>query len=130
MSSCRATFSGTLAAMGLVLAAPALAQPSMKSFTIDCGGGVSTGGPLRLTSSIGQPDASNASGGPLTLRGGFLTPRTCPADFNGNGTLEVADIFAFLNAWFAGSPAADFDGLSGLQVADIFAFLNAWFAGC
>jgi hypothetical protein len=47
-----------------------------------------------------------------------------------SGTLEVADIFAFLNAWFAGDPRADFDGESGLQVADIFAFLNAWFAGC
>ena len=54
----------------------------------------------------------------------------CPADFNCSGTLEVADIFAFLNAWFAGDPNADFDGASGLQVADIFAFLNAWFAGC
>jgi hypothetical protein len=44
--------------------------------------------------------------------------------------LQVADIFAFLNAWFAGAPASDFDHINGLQVADIFAFLNAWFAGC
>jgi hypothetical protein len=28
----------------------------------------------------------------------------CAADFNHSGTLEVADIFAFLNAWFAGCP--------------------------
>lgn len=54
---------------------------------------------------------------------------TCAADYNGNGTLEVADIFAFLNGWFAGSPLADFNG-GGLAVDDIFAFLNAWFAGC
>jgi hypothetical protein len=54
----------------------------------------------------------------------------CPADFNCSGTLEVADIFDFLNAWFAGVAAADFDGVNGLQVADIFAFLNTWFAGC
>ncbi len=54
----------------------------------------------------------------------------CAADFNCSGTLEVADIFAFLNAWFAGDPRTDFDGINGLQVADIFAFLNAWFAGC
>jgi hypothetical protein len=54
---------------------------------------------------------------------------TCPADFNGNGTLEIQDIFDFLNAWFAGSPAADFSG-GGLAVQDIFDFLNAWFAGC
>jgi hypothetical protein len=54
----------------------------------------------------------------------------CPADFDCNGSLAVADIFAFLNAWFAGSPAADLDGTPGLQVNDIFAFLNIWFAGC
>lgn len=28
----------------------------------------------------------------------------CPADFDGNGTLNVSDIFAFLSAWFAGCP--------------------------
>lgn len=44
--------------------------------------------------------------------------------------MAIADIFAFLNGWFAGSPDTDFDGINGLQVADIFAFLNAWFAGC
>jgi hypothetical protein len=54
---------------------------------------------------------------------------TCPADFNGNGTLEVQDIFDFLNAWFAGNPTSDFNG-GGLAVQDIFDFLNAWFAGC
>ncbi len=30
--------------------------------------------------------------------------RACPADFDGSGTLAVADIFAMLNAWFAGCP--------------------------
>jgi hypothetical protein len=28
----------------------------------------------------------------------------CPADFDGDGTLNVSDIFAFLAAWFAGCP--------------------------
>jgi len=28
----------------------------------------------------------------------------CAADFDGNGTREVADIFAFLSLWFAGCP--------------------------
>jgi hypothetical protein len=43
--------------------------------------------------------------------------------------VQVADIFAFLNAWFAGDLSADING-GGLAVSDIFAFLNAWFAGC
>jgi hypothetical protein len=54
----------------------------------------------------------------------------CAPDFDQNGTLAVADIFAFINAWFAGDVRADFDGSGALGVADIFAFLNAWFAGC
>ncbi|HMN42452.1 MAG TPA: hypothetical protein PKE29_16550 [Phycisphaerales bacterium] len=28
----------------------------------------------------------------------------CPADFDHSGSLQVADVFAFLNAWFAGCP--------------------------
>jgi hypothetical protein len=33
-----------------------------------------------------------------------FTVLVCAADFNNSGILEVADIFAFLNAWFAGCP--------------------------
>lgn len=54
---------------------------------------------------------------------------TCTADYDGNGTVEVADIFTFLSAWFAGDPAAyEFGGTPGVPA--IFAFLSAWFAGC
>jgi hypothetical protein len=53
----------------------------------------------------------------------------CAADFNCNGSLQVQDIFDFLNAWFNGSAAADFNG-GGLAVQDIFDFLTAWFGGC
>jgi hypothetical protein len=38
-----------------------------------------------------------------TVRGG-QTNACCPADFSNSGGLAVADIFAFLNAWFAGCP--------------------------
>ncbi len=65
----------------------------------------------------------------INLDDAALYVGTCPADYNGNGTLEVQDIFDFLNGWFAGAPAADFNG-GGLSVQDIFDFLNAWFAGC
>ncbi len=68
-----------------------------------------------------------------TRDGAFLIDRgeaSCPADFDGNGTVQVPDIFAFLSAWFAQDPSADFDGNTLIQVPDIFAFLSAWFAGC
>lgn len=58
-------------------------------------------------------------------------PRTwCRADFDRSGTVATQDIFAFLNAWFAGEPAADVDGAAGLSQQDIHAFLNVWFGGC
>ena len=68
-------------------------------------------------------------GAPWPQDGGTLTI-TCPADFNGDGTRDVTDIFAFLSAWFAGAPGSDFDNSGARNVADIFAFLSAWFAGC
>ncbi len=58
-----------------------------------------------------------------------LGDAACAADFDGNGTRDVADVFAFLAAWFAGEPAAyEFGGTPGVPA--IFAFLTAWFAGC
>ena len=60
----------------------------------------------------------------------FSIAGTCGADFDGNGMVEVPDIFTFLAAWFAQDPQADVDGLPGVTVPDIFEFLSAWFAGC
>jgi hypothetical protein len=54
----------------------------------------------------------------------------CMADFSCNGTLEVYDIFSFINAWFMADQRADFDEDGVIEVEDIFGFLNAWFAGC
>ncbi len=64
--------------------------------------------------------------------GNTRTP-CCHADYNKVGGLGVNDIFAFLNDWFAGRPAAVIggNGVSGTPtVTNIFDFLNAWFAGC
>ena len=40
-------------------------------YTIDAGGGTSTGGQYSLTGTIGQPDADWCAGGPYELLGGF-----------------------------------------------------------
>jgi len=40
-------------------------------FTIDGGGGTSSGGPYALAGTIGQPDAGTMSGGAFRLVGGF-----------------------------------------------------------
>lgn len=44
---------------------------SIDWFTIDGGGGTSTGGVYSVTGTIGQPDAGHMSGGNFTLDGGF-----------------------------------------------------------
>jgi len=69
---------------------------------------------------IGNGAACNAPGD--------NTQPCCRADFDGDDTVGVPDIFAFLSAWFAASATADIDG-DGIGVPDIFAFLSLWFAG-
>ncbi len=52
----------------------------------------------------------------------------CRCDWNGNGTLEVQDIFDFLSDWFALHGDLNGDGVT--TVPDIFEFLSCWFAAC
>ena len=55
-----------------VLATGALAQSySIDWFTIDGGGGTSTGGVYSVSGTIGQPDAGKMSGGNFSIDGGF-----------------------------------------------------------
>ena len=55
-----------------VLVSSALAQSySIDWFTIDGGGGTSTGGVYSVSGTIGQPDAGVMSGGQYSLVGGF-----------------------------------------------------------
>jgi len=51
------------------------------------------------------------------------------ADWNRDGQVSFADIFAFLDSWFRGEPrAAACDGARGCWTTDIFAFLAEWYA--
>ena len=61
-------------------ASPLHAQYAVPSYTIDSGGGTSTGGDFKLTGTIGQPDASPqvATGGNFTVSGGFWAANTNP----------------------------------------------------
>jgi len=57
----------------------ASAQYSIDWFTLDGGGGTSSGGNFTLTGTIGQPDAGTLSGGNYTLEGGFWPGVVVPA---------------------------------------------------
>src|SRR5204862_1743204 len=66
MKTCSLALLLSLAALG------ASAQNfSIDWFTVDGGGGTSTGGVYSVSATIGQPDAGTMSGGAYTLDGGF-----------------------------------------------------------
>jgi hypothetical protein len=72
------------------------------------------------------PNGASCNAGPTTN-----TP-CCYADYDKMGGIQVADIFAFLNDWFASSPYANTGGTGApgpLAVQNIFDFLTDWFAG-
>ncbi len=55
---------------------------------------------------------------------------TCPADLDGNGTLDADDFFLFLDLFTADDPAADIDGNGVIDGNDFFAYLDLFAAGC
>lgn len=54
----------------------------------------------------------------------------CRADFNRDGTLNLADFGAFQTAFALGDPRADFNGDGVLNLADFGAFQSAFALGC
>ena len=68
--------------------------------TIDGGGGVSNGGSLQMSGTIGQPDPGTMSAGDLTLTGGFWSVRAAVevlGDIDGNGVVNLLDFVEYLN---------------------------------
>lgn len=55
---------------------------------------------------------------------------TCASDLNGDGLLDIFDIFAFLNLFNSGDFAADINGDGNLDIFDVFAYLDLFNAGC
>ena len=54
----------------------------------------------------------------------------CPADLNGDGSLNFFDVSSFLGAYSAMDPSADFTGDGALNFFDVSAFLGAFSGGC
>ncbi len=52
------------------------------------------------------------------------------ADLSGDGIIDIADVFAFLNAYNSMDSAADLTGDGTVDISDVFAFLDAYNAGC
>lgn len=55
---------------------------------------------------------------------------SCIADFDADGTVEVADLFSYLEAWFEVQCLADLDKRNAVDVDDLMIYLAAFFDGC
>lgn len=60
----------------------------------------------------------------------FLARITCPGDFDGSGTVEPADLYEFLDRYFAGSPRADVDLTRTNTVQDVLQFVGDYLTPC
>jgi hypothetical protein len=100
-------FTVAAATVAVLSASAASAQTfDLSWYTIDGGGGTSTGSGFTLSGTIGQPDAGAMTGGGFTLRGGFwpgASDAPCPgarADADCDGLVNFFDIDPFVMALF------------------------------
>ena len=114
-----------LAATLLSLVNTAPAQYQIDWYTIDGGGGRSTGGAFILEGTIGQPDAGNMIGGSYTLAGGFWPgSQFCIVD--------ILDLYHFSTYWLMTTPGVpgDLIGNDGVNLYDYNYLANFWLQMC
>jgi len=117
----------------------AMAQDfSINWYTIDGGGGTSTGGDFSLSGTIGQHDAGGPmTGGDFSLTGGFWVGTgggtnpcgTCVADYNQDGGIDGGDVQAFFADWENAAGCSDANQDGGIDGADVDTFFIAWEGG-
>lgn len=80
---------------------------------------------------VDDPAVADAGAGtaPLADRGAHERqvppPPACPADLDGNGSVDAADLASLLAGW-GGSGASDINGSGNTDAADLAALLGAW----
>src|SRR5262249_14482305 len=90
--------------------------------------------PIRLIPTIPDVGQDGENGVRLTLSGPTLVDGEpalpmCPADFNGDGGIDGADVDAFFLAWEGGDAAADVNLDGGVDGSDVELFLGVWEQG-
>jgi len=76
---------------------------------------------------VDDPDTEDTGHGdpPIVDMGAYEYPGPeCPADFDGDGDVDTADLLYLLGAW--GTPGGDVDGDGDTDTADLLALLAAW----
>ncbi len=116
----------TMFALGLSVST-SWGQYELSWYTIDGGGGRSSGGPYQHVGTIGQPDAAYSSGGNYELLGGFWPGGPlCFVDFK--------HFARFAEQWLlpgTGSPADLFEDLDDkVNRLDLQVFVDYWLCYC
>lgn len=125
--------------MALVaFASIASAQYAVTWYTIDGGGGTSTGATYSISGTIGQPDAGpTMTGSTYAVTGGFWVGvgagasncAPCAADYDLNGGVDGGDLAAFFADFEAGESCADVDLNGGVDGGDLAYFFAVFEAG-
>ena len=123
-----------LAAVVVLSAGSATAQPyEISSFTID-GGATLSGATYTLSGTIGQPDAGAAlTGLSYELTGSFwpgvADPGRLCADQNGDGLVTASDFSAWIANFNANDPKADVNQDGSVAPSDFSAWIAAFNQG-
>ena len=122
----RSTIS-VLLLLAMLAVSTASAQYEISWYTIDGGGGRSSGGPYTLTGTIGQPDAAYSGGGDFELLGGFWTGG--PLCF-----INFEHFARFADYWLetgTGLPADLFEDIDNeVNWHDLRVFVEQWLCYC
>jgi len=115
-----------LLVMGLIVSS-SWGQYELSWYTIDGGGGMSSGGPYTLTGTIGQPDAAWSKGGNFELLGGFWPGGPlCFVDFE--------HFTRFADYWLEpgnGLPADLYEDIDNIvNELDLKVFVDYWLCYC
>src|ERR1051325_3415826 len=113
----------TLSILGaaFAFAASSFAQSySIDWFTIDGGGGTSTGGVYSVSGTIGQPDAGTLSGGSYSLVGGFWGA-VIPVQQVGSPTLFIENLLngSVRVSWLPNTPGFLLQEAGSLNAAPV-----------
>ena len=117
----------TVILMFLLSVSTANADYSISWYTIDGGGGTSTGGSYTIMGTIAQPDAAYSAGGPYEVLGGFWPGGPlCFVDFH--------HFARFADYWLetgTGLPADLYeDEYNIVDYFDLEAFVDEWLNYC
>jgi len=104
------------------------AQIEIVDYSIDGGGGMSSGGNFTVQTTMGQPDAGpELTGGNFTVTGGNgAEPEIVLGDVNGDGEVNLLDVAPFVDAVTDGTyvAAADINQDGSVDLLDVAPFVN------